>query len=362
MGSNSPIIYGEKVEIGEDCCFGPWSVLGDNVKIGNNVRIGSHTRIASNVEIAGHCRIGSHVIIKAQTELATGVFFDDFCISSGHCYIGEFSQIRYQSIIARNVHIEKECFFCAGVKLAYLDHTGNPVPVKNGLKIGSRTFVGDNSTILAGLQIAYGSVIGAHSLVTKDLNVSNGVYFGVPANYRRGLTRDEIIRRNERSERIWNQNDEVKLGQLSPYRTIKPGEKFKYEGGILPIGSFLGEIKIGYGVVIEEASVFYGNNFIGHNVVVRPRCIIGKYSELRVNSWLAEGVTIGEHSVIYNYANIAMGTLIGNYVYFGVHSITTNANDIVLHRGRPFIPNPVRIKDGARIAYECYHFARSGNW
>jgi UDP-2-acetamido-3-amino-2,3-dideoxy-glucuronate N-acetyltransferase len=145
-------------------------------------------------------------------------------------------------------------------------------------------------------------------------------------------------------------NDEVKLGQLSPYRTIKPGEKFKYEGGILPIGSFLGEIKIGYGVVIEEASVFYGNNFIGHNVVVRPRCIIGKYSELRVNSWLAEGVTIGEHSVIYNYANIAMGTLIGNYVYFGVHSITTNANDIVLHRGRPFIPNPVRIKDGARIA------------
>jgi NDP-sugar pyrophosphorylase family protein len=104
-------------------------------------------------------------------------------------------------------------------------------------------------------------------------------------------------------------NDEVKLGQLSPYRTIKPGEKFKYEGGILPIGSFLGEIKIGYGVVIEEASVFYGNNFIGHNVVVRPRCIIGKYSELRVNSWLAEGVTIGEHSVIYNYANIAMGLL-----------------------------------------------------
>jgi UDP-3-O-[3-hydroxymyristoyl] glucosamine N-acyltransferase len=179
-GSNSPIIYGERVEIGEGCCFGPWSVLGDNVKIGNNVRIGSHTRIASNVEIAGHCRIGSHVIIKAQTELATGVFFDDFCISSGHCYIGEFSQIRYQSIIARNVHIEKECFFCAGVKLAYLDHTGNPVPVKNGLKIGSRTFVGDNSTILAGLQIAYGSVIGAHSLVTKDLNVSQQCLFWGP--------------------------------------------------------------------------------------------------------------------------------------------------------------------------------------
>lgn len=124
-------------------------------------------------------------------------------------------------------------------------------------------------------------------------------------------------------------------------------------GFIHPDVQFNGPIKVGIGVVIEENVIFGGNNFIGHRATIRPGCSFGEGAEVRVNAWVANNCWIGKHTVIYNYANVAMGTWIGEYVYFGVKSVTTNANDIVLHRGREFIPNPPRIHPGARIATGC---------
>lgn len=127
----------------------------------------------------------------------------------------------------------------------------------------------------------------------------------------------------------------------------------EYGGFIHPTVQILEEITVGMGVIIEENCILKGKNFLGHNAVMRPKCILGWESELRVNAWMAPNCWVGDHSVIYNYANLSMGTVVGDYVYFGVRSTTTNANDIVLHRGRPFVPNPVRIEGGARIATHC---------
>lgn len=141
------------------------------------------------------------------------------------------------------------------------------------------------------------------------------------------------------------------------YYTIPNNEashKIRYRqsfgGYIHPTVQFLGPVKIGRGAIIEENCILKGDNFIGHYAVMRPSCVLGFKSELRVHAWMAQNCWVGAFSVIYNYANLAMGTVVGDYVYFGVRSTTTNANDIVLHRGRPFIPDPVTIEDGARIA------------
>lgn len=172
------------------------AVIGVDVAMGSNVHIGHFTEIHDNVIIGNGVVIGSHVVIKPYTVIGDGVFFDDYCISSGYCEIGDFSQIRYQSIIARNVSIGKHVFFCAGVKTAYLNHTGEPDTKQ--MRIEDEVFVGDNSTILSGLTVGYGTVIGAHSLLTHNALRENSIFVGCPAKYRRALSIDEISRRKQR--------------------------------------------------------------------------------------------------------------------------------------------------------------------
>lgn len=137
----------------------------------------------------------------------------------------------------------------------------------------------------------------------------------------------------------------------SLYKKITKNNAYLYDSGYLhPNTKFEGKAVIGRNVTIENDVIIGDGCFIGHNAVIRPGCVLGDYSELRVNAWMAEKVQVGHHSVIYNYANLAMGTIVGNYVYFGVFSMTTNADDIVLHRDRPFVCNAPIILDGARIA------------
>ena len=137
----------------------------------------------------------------------------------------------------------------------------------------------------------------------------------------------------------------------------EPSHKFRYNatmgGYIDPSVQFLGGIKVGVGVVIERNVFFGGENFIGHRAIIRPGCQIGFGSEVRPNAWLAPNCVVGKYSVIYNYANLAMGTMVHDYVYFGVRSTTTNADDIVLHRNREFVPKPVVVESAARVATHC---------
>jgi len=137
-----------------------------------------------------------------------------------------------------------------------------------------------------------------------------------------------------------------------PNNEVAHKERYNRECGgfIHPSVSFGGKVTLGRNVVIEEGTHIGKECFIGHNAVIRPDCILDDYSELRVNGWMANNVRVGHHSVIYNYANLAMGTIVGSYVYFGVRSTTTNAQDIVLHRGREFKCQAPIICSGVRIA------------
>lgn len=174
--------------------------VGRDVKIGKGAKIGKYVVIEEGCVIGDDVKIGNFVYLGPGTILKDKVWMDTQTISSGQCVVGERTQIRYQSIIARNVEIGEDVFFCAGVKTAYLDHTGNPT--KEPLRIGDKCFLGDNATVLAGLDIADGIVIGAHSLVVKNCLTRNGVYVGCPAVLRRLLLPNEIKNRDERIARL----------------------------------------------------------------------------------------------------------------------------------------------------------------
>lgn len=139
--------------------------------------------------------------------------------------------------------------------------------------------------------------------------------------------------------------------RTTAYTTIRPNSKSDYRDGYIhPSVTLQGPITLGRNVTIEENVVVGPDCFFGHNATVRPNVTLGKGAEVRVNGWVANDVTIGDYTVIYNFANVAAYTVIGDYVYFGVYAMTTNADDIVLHRARKFVPRPVIIRDGARIA------------
>lgn len=183
---------------GEGIEFGSYNQIGENVFLGRDVKIGNFCIIEDGCRLDDGVVLSNYIRLGPNTHLAKGVWMDSYTLASGNCYVGEYTQIRYQSIIARNVTIGPDCFFCAGVKTAYLDHTGNET--KEPLRIGHRVFVGDNSTILAGLEVAPGAVIGAHSLVTRDCEDLDGIYVGCPAEFRRTMTLDELLRRSMRLE------------------------------------------------------------------------------------------------------------------------------------------------------------------
>ena len=81
IGKNTKIwqpsnIYGNNLEIGDNCKIGAFVEIQDNVKIGNNVIISSHSLICSLVEIEDNVFIGHGVMtindIYAPSKKRTG--------------------------------------------------------------------------------------------------------------------------------------------------------------------------------------------------------------------------------------------------------------------------------------------------
>ena len=116
-------------------------------------------------------------------------YVDSYVLTSGNCIIGNNVKMRYRTVIARNVIIEDDCFFTAGVKTIFLDHsavaTAKPLLIKRGC------YFGDNSIIMGGITIAEDCIIGANAFVNKDTE-PGGVYAGTPARRFRDVKKDEL--------------------------------------------------------------------------------------------------------------------------------------------------------------------------
>jgi len=169
--------------------MGKFNDISDDFKYGENIRIGSFNVILDNVSVGNNVDIQHHTLLKTGTEIGNDCYIDSYVLFSGSCKIGNNVFLRYRSVIARNVIIEDNCFFTAGVKTIYLDHSAKATP--NPLLIKKGNYFGDNSIIMGGITIAENCIIGANAFVNKDTEPM-GVYVGTPAKRIRDVKEDEL--------------------------------------------------------------------------------------------------------------------------------------------------------------------------
>ena len=139
------------------------------VKYGKNVKIVNPSNLY-------YCELHDDVFVGPFVEIQKGV------------KIGKRTKVQSHAFICELVSVGKDCFIGHGVM--FINDTFNSGGPANGMKskwkptkIGSRVFIGSNSTILP-IKICNDVVIGAGSVVTKDINVP-GFYVGNPAKFLR---------------------------------------------------------------------------------------------------------------------------------------------------------------------------------
>lgn len=163
--------------------------IADNFKHGKNFTIGNYNVIQNGVRVGDNVVVENYTLLKPGTFVGDNCYIDSYVLSSGDCYIGNNVILRYQTVIARNVVIEDNCFFTAGVKTIFLDHSAQMTQAKLEIKSGS--FFGDNSVIMGGITVAENCIIGACAFVNKDTEPM-GVYVGTPAKRIRDVKETEL--------------------------------------------------------------------------------------------------------------------------------------------------------------------------
>lgn len=172
--------------------------VGDFVHIGVNTVIGDDVVIQSNVSIGSNCRIGNGVTIKAGTTIGHSGF--------GHFYNEQNQLIEFPHIggVIIEDDVELGCnnnVSCGSIHPTILKNrvkTGDLVHVAHNAiigpdsllapccsvsgraVIGSRCFIGANSSVRDGVYIGDDVIIGMKSAVIKDC-MESGTYAGVPA-------------------------------------------------------------------------------------------------------------------------------------------------------------------------------------
>lgn len=166
-----------------------FNVIEEDFSFGTKFKIGNFNTIMENVRVGNGVEICNYVLLKPETIIGNDCYVDSYVLTSGNCVIGNNVIMRYRTVIARHVIIEDNCFFTAGVKTIFLDHSAHKI--KKHLIIKNGCYFGDNSIIMGGITIAKNCIIGANSFVNKDTE-PGGIYAGTPARRLRNVKDSEL--------------------------------------------------------------------------------------------------------------------------------------------------------------------------
>ncbi len=177
-----------ELTIGRDTIVYPNTSIARLSQIGEACTIGPNSRL-SNAVIGNRCEIRESVVCDSRIGDGTNV--------------GPFAHVRGESVLANDVRIGnfvelKNARLASGVKASHLSYLGDAEigeeanigagtitcnfdgKRKNRTKIGKRTFIGSNSSLVAPLEVGDGALTGAGSVVTKDVP-AGGRVAGNPA-------------------------------------------------------------------------------------------------------------------------------------------------------------------------------------
>ena len=166
------------VHIGMDTVIEPFAQVLGQTRIGENCRIGACS-IVRDSSLADHVHIGAFTIV-ATSKIGEGA------------HIGPYARLRLENEVGAGAHIGnfvelKKTKLGAGAKANHLAYLGDAAigdgtnigagtitcnydgVHKHGTTIGSRAFIGSNSTLVAPVVIGDGAYVGAASTITHGV-------------------------------------------------------------------------------------------------------------------------------------------------------------------------------------------------
>jgi UDP-3-O-[3-hydroxymyristoyl] glucosamine N-acyltransferase len=179
-------VVGENVRIGHGTVIGPGVVIGDHTEIRNHVVIAGYTTIGKRCVLKSHCVIAEdglgleydedgvprkiphvgHVEIGDDVEVGS---FNTVCRGTvGATTIGSGTKMDDHVHIAHNCQIGRNCIITAHAELS------------GSVKVGDRSWLAPNCSIMNGLTLGEGVFIGIGAVVTRDCE-PNWIYAGSPA-------------------------------------------------------------------------------------------------------------------------------------------------------------------------------------
>ena len=166
------------VSAGKDCSIDVNVILEGEIKLGNNVSIGPNcflkdVVISDNVsieafshivstQIGADCSVGPYARLREGTVLEDRAKIGNF-VETKKTKIGKGSKANHLAYLG-DAEVGEDSNIGAGTITCNYDGTN-----KHKTKIGNKTFVGTNSSLVAPLNIGNNSYIGAGSVITKDV-------------------------------------------------------------------------------------------------------------------------------------------------------------------------------------------------
>ena len=153
------ILEGE-IKLGTNVSIGPNCYLKD-VVISDNVSIEAFSHIVST-QIGADCNVGPYARLREGTVLEDQAKIGNF-VETKKTKIGKGSKANHLAYLG-DAEVGEDSNIGAGTITCNYDGTN-----KHKTKIGNKTFVGTNSSLVAPLNIGNNSYIGAGSVITKDV-------------------------------------------------------------------------------------------------------------------------------------------------------------------------------------------------
>jgi len=153
------ILEGE-IKLGTNVTIGPNCYLKD-VVISDNVSIEAFSHIVST-QIGADCNVGPYARLREGTVLEDQAKIGNF-VETKKTKIGKGSKANHLAYLG-DAEVGEDSNIGAGTITCNYDGTN-----KHKTKIGNKTFVGTNSSLVAPLNIGNNSYIGAGSVITKDV-------------------------------------------------------------------------------------------------------------------------------------------------------------------------------------------------
>ena len=153
------ILEGE-ITLGTNVSIGPNCFLKD-VVISDNVFIEAFSHIVST-QIGADCNVGPYARLREGTVLEDQAKIGNF-VETKKTKIGKGSKANHLAYLG-DAEVGEDSNIGAGTITCNYDGTN-----KHKTKIGNKTFVGTNSSLVAPLNIGNNSYIGAGSVITKEI-------------------------------------------------------------------------------------------------------------------------------------------------------------------------------------------------